>query len=105
MTVNALVTSLIVFRIFKVYWEVKLTSDNQTLSTGGNKVRTLLFVIIESGMILLSLQVARLVSLIVGTAAATKTFCVIVGAHNIFNVITTLAIAIYFTDKMGLSRV
>ena len=64
MVVNVLVTSLIVFKIFKVLREVKCnnTSDEKSSSiTGGRKYRSIIFVIIESGMILLAIQVTRLV--------------------------------------------
>ncbi|KAF8797765.1 hypothetical protein BYT27DRAFT_7246945 [Phlegmacium glaucopus] len=53
MTVNALVTCLIVSKILKMYHEVKsaLGSDDQGLgATGGSKIRTAIFIVIESGM-------------------------------------------------------
>ena len=52
MTVNALVTGLIVFRIFKVFQEVKTgTADDQILGvTGGTKLRRV--ILIEPGMAL-----------------------------------------------------
>ena len=106
LTVNAFVTGLIVFRIFKVFREVKATLDNQILgATGGNKLRDVIFIIIESGMALFSIQLARLVVSIVWTDAAQRAFNIIVFIHEMLNVITTLAIAIhYFTDDMGLVR-
>src|SRR5882757_7252611 len=64
MTVNALVTGLIVFRIFKVFREVSsvTTSDETSLSvTGGRKLRSIIFIIIESGMALFAIQLTRLV--------------------------------------------
>ena len=64
MTVNALVTGLIVFRILTVFLEVKTgsTSVERTLdSTGGTKLRHIIFVIIESGMMLLVIQLLGLV--------------------------------------------
>src|SRR5882757_2535746 len=66
MTVNALVTGLIVFRIFKVFREVRsvTTSDETSLGvTGGRKLRSVIFIIIESGMALFAIQLARLVIL------------------------------------------
>jgi hypothetical protein len=63
MIVNALVTGLIVFRIFKVFREVKdvTTSTEKSLGvTGGEKLRSIIFVIIESGMALCAIQLARL---------------------------------------------
>ena len=66
MTVNGLVTGLIVFRILKVFLEVKAaqasTSVERTLdSTGGTKLRHVIFVIIESGMMLLVIQLVSIV--------------------------------------------
>jgi hypothetical protein len=54
MTVNAVVTGLIVFKIFKVFTKVKPTSDEKTLGATrhGSKLLPIMFVIIESGMIL-----------------------------------------------------
>ena len=68
MVVNALVTGLIVFKILKVFLEVKTratTSVERTLnslsSTGGTKLRHIIFIIIESGMALFAIQLARVV--------------------------------------------
>ena len=64
MAVNGMVTGLIVFRILKVFLEVKAatTSVERSLdSTGGTKFRHIIFVIIESGMMLFVVQLARLV--------------------------------------------
>ena len=62
MTVNALATGLIVFRIYKVFRQVKLTSEDENLgATCGNKLRSIIFVIIESGMALFTIQLVRLV--------------------------------------------
>jgi hypothetical protein len=64
MAVNTLVTGLIVFRIFKVFWEVKAatTSVERTLgTTGGTKLRHVIFIIIESGMALFAVQLLRFV--------------------------------------------
>jgi hypothetical protein len=64
--VNTLVTGLIVFKIVKVFLEVKSTttaSDEQILglgSSGGTKLRHVIFVIIESAMALFAIQVVRL---------------------------------------------
>jgi hypothetical protein len=63
--VNALVTGLIVFKIVKVFLEVKdtTTSVERTLglgSTGGTKFRHVIFIIIESAMALFAIQVLHL---------------------------------------------
>ena len=94
MTVNALVTGLIVFRIFKVFQEVKTgTTDEQILGvTGGSTFRRVIFIIIESGMALFSIQLARLVVIIVSTDAFYGAFELIIGIHEMLNVIITSAI-------------
>ena len=62
MAVNALVTGMIVFRILKVTVGVQPTSVEQTLgSSGGNKFRHIIFIIIESGMALFAIQLVRVV--------------------------------------------
>ena len=65
MVVNALVMGLIVFKILKVFLEVKATSVERTLgslsSTGGPKLRHIIFIIIESGMALFAIQLVRVV--------------------------------------------
>ena len=61
-TVNALVTGLIVFKILNVFLEVKTTSVERTLgSTSGTKLRHIIFVIIESGMALFVIQLIRII--------------------------------------------
>ena len=61
MAVNALMTGMIVFRILKATG-VKPTSIERTLgSTEGNKFRHIMFIIIESGMALLAIQLVRIV--------------------------------------------
>ena len=76
MAVNALVTGLIVFKILKVFLQVRATtgpagpgmiagetSVQRTLSsTGGNtKLQHIIFVIIESAMALFAIQLIRVV--------------------------------------------
>jgi hypothetical protein len=65
MAVNALMTSFIVFKILKVFLEFKPTSVERTLgslsSTGGSKLRHVIFIIIESGMALFAIQLVRVV--------------------------------------------
>ena len=66
MAVNALVTGMIVFRILKVTVGVQPTSVEQTLgSSGGNKFRHIIFIIIESGMALFAIQLVRVVLLFI----------------------------------------
>ena len=62
MAVNALVTGLIVFKILKVFLKVNPILVELTLdSTGGSKLRYIIFVIIESGMTLFAIQLIRIV--------------------------------------------
>ena len=98
MTVNALVTGLIVFRIFKVFQGVKTgTADDQMLGvTGGSKLRRVIFIIIESGITLFAMQLARLVVTIMTTDAAYDAYFLIVGIHEILNVIIRSVIAMLF---------
>ena len=93
MTVNALVTGLIVFKIFKVFREVKsvTTSEDKSLGiTHGNKLRSVIFIIIESGMVLFAVQLARVVittQLRAMTDATYYAFQFIVAIHEMVNVI------------------
>jgi hypothetical protein len=105
MTVNALVTGLIVFRIFKVFREVKdvTTSDEKSLGvTGGRKLRSIIFIIIESGMALFAIQLARLVVAAAGLETDTNydIYLLMVGIHEMLNVvITSVIITLYSTDN------
>ena len=96
MTVNALVTGLIVFRIFEVFHEVKDV-------TGGRKLRSIIFIIIESGMALFAIQLARLVIAATGLGTGTEVavYQLIVGIHEMLNVvISSVIVALYFTDNV-----
>ena len=98
MTVNALVTGLIVFRILKVFQRVKTGAvNNQILgSDGGSILRRVIFMLIESGMALFSIQLARLVCSIVTTDAAYSAHYIFLGIHDMLNVIIRLVIAMLF---------
>ena len=98
MAVNTLVTGLIVFRIFKVFQEVKAaTAVDQTLGmTGGSTLERVIFIIIESGMALFLIELARLVVTIVNTDAAYNAYYLVIGIHQILNVIIRLIIATVF---------
>ena len=108
MTVNALVTGLIVFRIFKVFREVKdvTTSDEKSLGvthTGGRKLRSVIFIIIESGMALFAIQLARLViyATRLGTDAEEDIYVLILSIHEMVNVvISSVIVALYSTDNV-----
>jgi hypothetical protein len=92
MTVNALVTGLIVFRIFKVFREVKDVTTSNEISLGvigGRKLRSLIFVIIESGMALFAIQLVRLVigATGLGTNAVYDIYELILSIHEMLNVV------------------
>ena len=101
MVVNTLVTGLIVFRIFKVYLEVKRLRSEATSferrvsslsSTGGAKFQHIMFVIIESGMALLAIQLVRVVLQCLQLALPTSTSIMItlnsvISIHEMLNVI------------------
>ena len=116
MIVNALATGLIVFRIFKVFCQAKnnTTSDEQSLGfTGGRKLRSVIFVIIESGMALLVIQLTRVVLVIIDVSSPNDNpanwldaYDLIIPIHEMLNVIASSIMAILcFTDSMDLARV
>jgi hypothetical protein len=101
MTVNALVTGLIVFRIFKVFHEVKDV-------TGGKKLCSIIFIIIKLGMALSAIQLAHLV--IAATEERTNVECdiyLLIGCiHKMLNVvISSVTATLYFTNKNVATRV
>jgi hypothetical protein len=110
MTVNAMVTSLIVFRIFKVIREVQrvTTSEETSLGARGRKLRSIIFIIIESGMVLFAIQLVRLITeLNTGPSGnLLKLFAVTVGIHQMLGVIISRIFftALYFTDNANLDR-
>ena len=69
--------------------------------TGGSTFRRVIFILIESGMALFSIQLARL--LVIGAVGLSAThnapyaaFLLIIGMHEILNVITRSVIAVLF---------
>ena len=90
--VNALVTGLIVFKILKVFLEVKATTSTSVErslgSTRGSHFRHIIFVIIESGMALFAIQLIRLVLYILPTVQQ-KYVNLMIGINEMFNVIIT----------------
>ena len=61
MAVNTLVTSLIVFKILKVFSEVKQTLGPFTSAAGRPNYQRIVFIIIESGMALFAAHLGRIV--------------------------------------------
>ena len=103
MTVNALATGLIVFRIFMVFRQSRVTSDDQVFGvTRETKFRSIIFVLIESGLLLFSIQLARLVVSILTTDGAEDAFYLFAAIHQQLNVIRRLVIpTFYFTDNLA----
>ena len=99
MAVNALVTGLMVFKILKVFLEVKATTaELATLGSlnsaiGGNKLRQVLFIIIESGMALFAIQLVRVVITSLPMVVTTRTTAIatalnfVIVINQMFNVI------------------
>ena len=112
MAVNALVTGLIVYKIFKVFQTVQQNSTSAEKSlgvVGGRKYRSVIFVIIESGIALFAIQLLRVIlsipaffnSIPIGVALE-----YIIVIHEMLNVIITLVIInLYFADNVDLARV
>ena len=109
MAVNVLATGLIVFKILKVFLDVKAasTSVERSLgSTGGTKFRHILFVIIESGMLMFAVQFVRVVLFIL-PAAPLQGINIVTGISEMFNVIIRkclISTFFVFTDNIYLAR-
>ena len=108
MVVNILVTGLIVFKILKVFLELTdvTTSVERTLGpTGGTKLRHVIFMIIESGMILFAVQLAQFVLYNLPSESASGLYIVFIGINEMLNVIIRFKAArfllIKFTTWIG----
>ena len=112
LTVNGMVTGLIVFRIMKVYLEVKPTlSENNLGLTGGRKLRSIIFILIESGMALFAIQLGRLVLNVISPVESdspSAASCIIEPFNSIqqmLNVIIGPVIfTTYLTDSLCFAR-
>ena len=99
MAVNTLVTGLIVFKILKVFLEVKAatTSVERILgTTGGTKLRHVIFIIIESGMALLVVKLAQFVLYNLPSELAYDAYIVFININEMFNVIIRSACFYFF---------
>ena len=98
LTVNAVVTGLIVIRIVKVYLGVRSTSEDRNLGTGGGngKLKSIIFIIIESGMAMFSIQLVRVVLTILRLDA--RYF--VVGINQMFNVIIQSVISFFHLTEI-----
>ena len=64
------------------------TADDQILGvTGGSTLRPIMFILIESGMALFSIQLVRLVVSIVATGPAYNAESLMIPIHEMLNVI------------------
>ena len=100
MVINALVTGLIVYRIFKVLQKVHSTSTEKSLGVnGGRNYRSLIFVIIESGFALFAIQLVRIILYFLliywNATPISDALNFIIVIHQIFNVIIILVIFIF----------
>ena len=113
MAVNALVTGLIVCKIFKVFRKLhqgSTTSTEKSLGIdGGRKYRSVIFVIIESGVALFAIQLVRLILNLPPFYNSMPIFVAenfIIVIHQMLNVIIILVIINpYFADNDDLARV
>ena len=112
MAVNTLVTGMIVFSILKATG-VRPTSIERTLgSTGGNKFRHIMFIIIESGMALLAIQVVRVVLGFITAPVEQELFLeaaqgITIVINQMLNVIIIRSVHLsffWFFDKIYLNR-
>ena len=115
MAVNALVTGLIVFKILKVFLEVKPTSVERTLGPtvigGSTKLQHIIFIIIESGMALFAIQLVQVrvvLSCLRLSLSTSLAFNLTIGINQMFNVIIRsvhfLLVFYFFTDNIYLGR-
>ena len=92
--VNTLVTGMIVFRILKVTKINPMTSVERTLDSstrGTTKFRHVMFIIIESGMALFSIQLVRIVLLVTRVPAGdSEAFSNWVAAYDIVTAINQM---------------
>jgi len=110
MAVNTLVTGLIVFRILKVFLEIKAATASVELTlgaTGGTKLRHVIFIIIESAMVLLAIQLVHMVLYnLRPTPANFIAYDIFTAINQTFNVIIRSVHFDFlcFTDNIYLAR-
>ena len=99
MAVNALVTGLIIYKILKVFLEVKGARNlvEKTLgSTGGStKLQHIVFVVVESGMALFAIQLIRIVFYILPVESGHDIIDYVIVLDRMFNVIIR-SVHLYF---------
>ena len=101
MAVNALVTGMIVFRILKTTGVMPISVERTLGSTGGNKFRHIMFIIIESGMALFAIQLVRVVLGFISAPVEQGPYLlgvceIVLGINEMFNVNIIKSIHFYF---------
>ena len=108
MAVNTLMTGMIVFRILKVAGAITSTSVERTLgSTGGDKYRHVMFIIIESGMALFAIQLVRVGLYFTSGPFFDAAYDIVASINLMLNVIIIRSIHFYFfyySDNIYLAR-
>ena len=94
MIVNASVTGLILFKIIQASLEVKAsTANDQILGTTGRRpFQHVMSALVESGVVLFSMHLARLVTINVSTDAASNAYQLITSIQDMVNVIISSVI-------------
>ena len=109
-TVNTLVTGMIVFRILKV---TGVKPERTLGSTEGYKFQHVMFIVIESGMALFAIQLVRVVLGLVRVPVEEEPFSIgaqeiVIVINQMLNVIIIRSIHFYlfcFADNIYLTRV
>ena len=90
-----------------MFREVKACANNQNLGiTGGSTLRPIIFILLESGMALFSIQLIRLVVTLlpVNLYSAVFIYDLTVFIHEMLTVIIrSVIVTFYFTDNIGLA--
>lgn len=86
MTVNILVTGLIIFKILKIFQEITILDDQISGVIDGSTLRRIIFIIIESGVTLFAVQLTRLVITVLPADGAFNAFLFVGSIHQMLNV-------------------
>jgi hypothetical protein len=97
LTVNAIATGLIVLRILKVYWNSGRSTLDRTLGVGRDnpKLRSIIFIIIESGMAMFSIQLIRVVLSSIFTFNCVILLQIVIYINQMLNVIIQSVISTF----------
>ena len=101
MAVNSLTTGMIVFKILRVLMEYRPTSAERSLGSTRGNIHHVLFIIIESGMVLFAIQLVRVVITSLYTADSDPAenlyggLDLVIAMHEMLNVIIR-PVQIYF---------